>query len=74
MSEAQHRIRFRTNLKCARCGADGHAVWEENREITASGPMGCLISLSEGFFQKTGMLAADIPLIGCTGCGTLQPD
>jgi hypothetical protein len=74
MPDALQRIQFRTILKCARCGAEGHALWEENSSMTAAGPMGRLVSLSEGFFEKAGQVAADIPVIACTGCGALQPD
>lgn len=74
MSAAHERDQFRTLLKCGRCGAGGHAVWEENSAINADGPMGTLVSMSENFFLQTRPSHQGQPVIACKSCGAVQPD
>ena len=74
MSEAPKRDQFTTSLKCVRCGAGGHAVWEENSIITAAGPVTQLIRLSDNFFQQVRKNHQGQPEIACVACGAVQPD
>ena len=74
MSEAHKRDQFRTLLKCGKCGAVGHALWEENSEITADGPMGTLVRMSDNFFLQTARNHQGQPAIACRDCGTVHPD
>jgi hypothetical protein len=73
-SEALRRDQFHTNLECGRCGAKGDAVWEENSEITSYGPMGQLIRLSDGFFQRVRKTHQGQPEIACVKCGQVHAD
>jgi L-lactate utilization protein LutB len=68
------RDQFRTLLRCARCGAAGHAVWEENTEMAAAGPMGTLVSMSDNFILQAPRNDHGQPVIACKTCGTVQPD
>ena len=70
----QERDRFRTGLKCSRCGAEGHAEWEENSGVSSQGPMGTLIAISENFTQAAPSNAQGQPRIVCKACGALHPD
>ena len=74
MSEAHKRYQFNTLLKCSRCGAAGHALWEENSAVNSDGPMGQLISMSDNFFLQTRASHQGQPVIACKSCGTVQPD
>ena len=74
MRESFERDQFHTNLACGRCGATGHAVWEDNSDITADGPMGRLITLSEGFFQRMRKNHQGQPEIACVTCGMVHSD
>lgn len=67
------RERFSSRLKCGRCGAEGHAVWEENSAVTPQGPMGVLVSISSNFAQVTSHGAQGQPVIACIACGLSQP-
>lgn len=73
-SALQHRDQFRTGLACIRCGARGHAVWEENSALTTQGPMGRLIALSDGFFQRMPKSHQGQPEIACVQCGQVHAD
>jgi L-lactate utilization protein LutB len=68
------RDQFRTLLKCSRCGAAGHAVWEENTGMAATGPMGTLVSMSENFALQAPRNHQGQPVIACKACGAVQPD
>jgi len=74
MSEARQRDQFRTLLKCGRCGAAGHAIWEENSGTSADGPMGSLITMSDSFILQVASSHQGQPLIACKACGTVHPD
>jgi len=74
MSEAHQRDQFHTRLKCGRCGADGHAVWEENSAMNSDGPMGMLVSMSENFFQRAPRNHQGQPEIACRSCGQTHAD
>ena len=66
MSEVHKRDQFRTLLKCGRCGAAGHALWEENTDINADGPMGSLIRMSDNIATRTPQSSTDIGFINNT--------
>jgi DNA-directed RNA polymerase subunit RPC12/RpoP len=68
------RDQFRTLLKCSRCGAGGHAVWEENTLNDPAGPMGKLVSMSDNFILQTPRNHQGQPVIACKACGAVQPD
>ena len=72
MPEALRRDQFHANLACGRCGATGHAVWEENSDVVPEGPMGQLITLSEGFFQRVRKNHQGQPEIACVKCGMVH--
>jgi hypothetical protein len=72
MAEALRRDQFHANLACGRCGATGHAVWEENSDVVPEGPMGQLITLSEGFFQRVPKNHQGQPEIACVKCGMVH--
>lgn len=74
MAEALRRDQFHANLACGRCGATGHAVWEENSAVTSESPMGRLITLSEGFFQRMRKTHQRQPEIACVKCGIVHGD
>lgn len=74
MSEIHRREQFRTHLKCGRCGATGHAIWEENSALSQNGPMGVLVSISGPFARRSRQNAQGQPEITCTACGTTYPD
>ncbi len=74
MSSLHKRNQFRTLLKCGRCGATGHAVWEENSNVSSDGPMGALISIADNFFLHAHQGHQGQPVIACRGCGMAQPD
>lgn len=74
MSAAHERDQFRSLLKCARCGAAGHALWEENSGLSANGPMGTLVSMSDNFILQTRLNHQGQPAIACKACGAVQPD
>ena len=65
LSKTLRRDQFHTKLACGRCGATGHAVWEENSGLAPEGPMGRLIALSEGFFQRMRKAHQGQPEIAC---------
>jgi len=77
MSEAHfilpRRDKFSTRLKCGRCGADGQALWEENRLLDADGLPGELVSITGNFVQHMPRIAGQ-PQISCASCGTAHPD
>jgi hypothetical protein len=73
MSQFSNPDQFRTLLKCGRCGAGGHAVWEDSA-ANADGPMGSLVSMSENFFLQTRLTHQGQPMIACKACGAVQPD
>jgi DNA-directed RNA polymerase subunit RPC12/RpoP len=64
--------RFRTGLKCGRCGAEGHAEWEEDSGVPFA--MGTLIAISENFMQTAPHNPQGQPHIVCKACGALHPD
>lgn len=74
MSETLLRDQFNTRLECGHCGASGHAVWEENSSINPEGPMGRLITLSDGFFQRMPRNHQGQPEIACSRCGQVHAD
>lgn len=74
MSQALKRDQFHTKLECGRCGAKGDALWEENGGITPQGPLGQLIQLSEGFFQRMRKTHQGEPEIACVKCGKIHGD
>jgi DNA-directed RNA polymerase subunit RPC12/RpoP len=70
MSEAHsRREQFHTKLKCSRCGADGHAVWEDHGGSHREGPLGALVSISENFIQRAPRSHLGLPEIACKSCG-----
>ena len=75
MSEAHfiipRRDQFSTRLKCGRCGADGQALWEQTRLLSASEPLGDLVSISGNFVQRMPRNHTGQPEIAC---GTAHPD
>lgn len=74
MAQALRRDQFHANLACGRCGATGHAVWEENSEIAPEDSMGQLITLSDGFFQRVPKNHQSQPEIACVKCGMMHAD
>ena len=74
MPEAPKRKKLNTHLKCAKCGAEGKAVWEENNDVHDAGPMGHLVSISDNFFQRTPRNHQGQPEIACAACGAVHPD
>jgi hypothetical protein len=74
MSDVPEREQFRTRISCAKCEAQGHAVWEENSVLNPSGPMSRLVSLSDSFILQTSRKHQGQPVIACAACGTAQPD
>jgi DNA-directed RNA polymerase subunit M/transcription elongation factor TFIIS len=70
----QERDRFRTRLKCGRCGAEGHAEWEENSGVSSQGPMGTLIAISENFTHAEQHNVQGQPRILCKACGAQHSD
>ncbi len=78
MSEAHfilpRRDQFSTRLKCGRCGADGHALWEQKECLDADGPLGHLVSISGNFVQRMPRNHTGQPEIDCAACGTANPD
>ena len=68
------RDQFRTLLKCGRCGADGHALWEENSAVTADGLMGHLVSMSDNFMLQIAPNHQGQPAIACKACGMVHKD
>jgi len=74
MSAVPKRDQFRTLLKCGRCAATGHALWEENSAVSSDGPMGHLVSMSENFFLQISSNHQGQPAIACKACGTVHAD
>ncbi len=73
-SNKSGRDQFSTRLKCSRCDADGHALWEENSEVSNAGPMGALIRISDNFILRMPRGPQGQPEIACKTCGTTHPD
>jgi hypothetical protein len=77
MSEAHfiipRRDQFSTRLKCGRCGADGHALWEQKDCLDAEGPLGHLVSISGNFVQRMPRTQPGLPVIACATCGEAHP-
>ena len=74
ISQVPKREQFRTLLKCSRCGAEGHAVWEENSVMDKGGPMSKLVAIPDNFLLQTPKCPQGQPVIACKGCGAVQPD
>jgi hypothetical protein len=68
----EERTQFSVPMKC-KCGQYGVAVWEENKNLSRSGPETSLISLSDGFFERIVKKDRFSIEVVCHACGAVQP-
>lgn len=49
-------------------------MWEENSAVTADGPMGHLVSMSDNFILQIAPNHQGQPAIACKACGMVHKD
>jgi hypothetical protein len=70
---ASERDQITVAIKCPKCGQRGETVWEENHFVSPKGPQSCLLSLSDGFYERISNRSPYQIELVCHRCEAVRP-